>query len=96
MSLSVRARGLKKAYVDGARRLEVLRGVDLEVAPGEFMAVEGPSGSGKSTLLHLLGALDRPDEGSIEMAPIKVSPMPPRPPIRFVPPITTMAMAVSS
>jgi lipoprotein-releasing system ATP-binding protein len=68
MSVSVRARGVEKAYDDGTRRVTVLRGVDLDVEPGEMLAIMGPSGSGKSTLLHLLGALDRPDAGRIEVA----------------------------
>ncbi len=65
MSVTLSAHGLTRAYRDGTRRVPVLRGVDLEVAPGQLVAVVGPSGSGKSTLLHLLGALDRPDSGSV-------------------------------
>jgi lipoprotein-releasing system ATP-binding protein len=67
MSVALRARGLTKTYKDGDRRVPVLNGVDLEVEPGQLVAVVGPSGSGKSTLLHLLGALDRPDAGSVEI-----------------------------
>ncbi len=68
MSVSVKAARVEKAYDDGARRVEVLRGADLEVEPAELVAVVGPSGSGKSTLLHLLGALDRPDAGEITVS----------------------------
>ncbi len=59
------ARGVRKGYGSGERRVEVLRNLDLEVARGEMLAVAGPSGVGKSTLLHLLGLLDRPDGGEL-------------------------------
>src|SRR5262249_43389062 len=56
---------LHKTYHKHAVDVPVLQGVNLDVAKGEFISVVGVSGSGKSTLLHLLGTLDRPDEGSI-------------------------------
>ena len=59
------ARGLSKSYAIGKRTLEVLRGVDLDVARGEFLALRGSSGAGKSTLLHLIGGLDSPNAGEI-------------------------------
>jgi ABC-type lipoprotein export system ATPase subunit len=59
------ARNLHKAYVMGRRNLEVLRGIDLTVRRGEFLALRGASGAGKSTLLHLLGGLDLPNQGEI-------------------------------
>lgn len=62
----LRADNIKKRYtISGRQPLEVLKGVSLEIKPGETIAVIGPSGAGKSTLLHILGGLDRPDEGEV-------------------------------
>lgn len=58
-------RALAKSYTMGSRKLDVLRGVDLEIATGEFLALRGASGAGKSTLLHLIGGLDSPNAGEI-------------------------------
>ena len=59
------ARGLAKAYLSGDRRIEVLRGVDLEIFAGESVSIRGESGSGKSTMLNLLSGLDTPDAGEL-------------------------------
>ncbi len=67
------ARGLKKTYVMGRRTLEVLRGVDLDIQRGGFVALCGSSGTGKSTLLHLIGGLDVPNAGEIIFAGQNVS-----------------------
>ncbi|NLG09346.1 MAG: ABC transporter ATP-binding protein [Deinococcales bacterium] len=64
---AVRAVGLEKSYQLGEQTIRALGGVSLTVGQGEFVAVMGPSGSGKSTLLHLLGLLDSPDAGSVEI-----------------------------
>ena len=64
----VRARGLCKHYGKGEGLVRAVDGVDLDVAPGETVAVMGPSGCGKSTLLHLLGGLDRPSGGEVWLA----------------------------
>ena len=69
----VRARGLVKTFGEGRVARRVLDGADLDVEPGEVVAVLGRSGSGKSTLLHLLGGLDRTEAGSIEIAGIDVA-----------------------
>jgi lipoprotein-releasing system ATP-binding protein len=60
--------GLNKFYKGGTARLHVLRDLSMEVAQGEMVAVVGASGVGKSTLLHVLGGLDRPDSGEVEVA----------------------------
>src|SRR5450755_3201503 len=64
----LRACGLRKEYGKGEGLVRAVDGVDLEVAPGETLAVMGPSGCGKSTLLHLLGGLDRPSGGEVWLA----------------------------
>ena len=64
---------IKKTYKMGKVLVPALRGITLKVEKGEFVAVFGPSGSGKSTLLHVLGALDRPDEGKVFVDGIDLS-----------------------
>jgi lipoprotein-releasing system ATP-binding protein len=63
--LLLRADGVCKTYVLGQRSLEVLRGIDLQLHRGDFLALRGASGAGKSTLLHLLGGLDTPTRGQV-------------------------------
>lgn len=62
----LRAQGLRRLFKMGDSTVEVLKGVDMAIRRGEFIAIEGRSGSGKSTLLHILGALDAPDSGEVE------------------------------
>lgn len=64
-TLLMQASGLKRSFHKGGRVIEVLRGLDLDVEPGEMVAIVGKSGVGKSTLLHILGTLDRPDGGQV-------------------------------
>ena len=65
---SLQLRDIHKTFEQGSDvRVEVLRGVDLDLAPGESLAVLGPSGSGKSTLLHIVGTLERPSSGTMKL-----------------------------
>ena len=65
MAAFIRVEGLGKTYLMGGRHLDVLRGLDLEIADGDLVALTGPSGAGKSTFLHVLGTLDVPTRGRV-------------------------------
>lgn len=66
-TVAVEASGLTRVFGEEATKVEALRGIDLRVNRGEFVAIMGPSGSGKSTFLHLLGGLDEPTSGSVKI-----------------------------
>ncbi|TBR11491.1 MAG: ABC transporter ATP-binding protein [Lysobacter sp.] len=75
MSSLVSIRNLRKTYQRGAERVEVLHGINLEIPEGDFVALMGPSGSGKTTLLNLIGGLDTPSGGEIEIAGARIDSM---------------------
>ena len=72
----MRVRNVRKSYRSGGGMLEVLRGVDLDLEPGAFVAVIGQSGCGKSTLLHLMGLLDTPDSGEVHLDGTRIDNLP--------------------
>jgi putative ABC transport system ATP-binding protein len=69
----IELRGVSKTFGEGVAEVRALAGVDLQVAPGEFVVLLGPSGSGKTTLLNLIGALDAPTEGTVVVDGFEVS-----------------------
>lgn len=75
MASLVSLRNLTKTYQRGPEKIEVLHGIDLEIARGDFIALMGPSGSGKSTLLNLIGGLDNPTGGEIEIDGARIDQM---------------------
>jgi putative ABC transport system ATP-binding protein len=76
METLVSVREVHKTFTRGDEKIDVLQGLDLDVGRGEFLALMGPSGSGKSTLLNLIGGLDRPSAGSIEVGGVRIDQLP--------------------
>jgi putative ABC transport system ATP-binding protein len=69
----VQVTNVHKHFTRGSERIDVLKGINLDIAEGEFLALMGPSGSGKTTLLNLVGGLDTPTEGQVEVAGVRIS-----------------------
>jgi putative ABC transport system ATP-binding protein len=69
----VRISGVQKHFSRGSERIDVLRGVNLDIPSGDFLALMGPSGSGKTTLLNLMGGLDAPTGGSVDVGGVRIS-----------------------
>jgi putative ABC transport system ATP-binding protein len=74
----VKVSGVDKVFKRGSEEIHVLGGLDLQIPNGEFLALMGPSGSGKSTLLNLIGGLDRPSEGVVEVGGKRIDKLPER------------------
>ena len=73
MSSLVEIRNVHKHFTRGSERIDVLKGVNLDIPEGDFLALMGPSGSGKTTLLNLMGGLDLPTEGSVKVGGVDIS-----------------------
>jgi putative ABC transport system ATP-binding protein len=69
----VQVSNVQKTFTRGSERIEVLKGVNLEIPKGDFLALMGPSGSGKTTLLNLMGGLDAPTGGDVDVAGVRIS-----------------------
>jgi putative ABC transport system ATP-binding protein len=72
MNTLVHLQNVSKTYTRGVQQVEVLHGIDLDIAAGDFVALMGPSGSGKTTLLNLIGGLDAPSGGSIDVGGMRI------------------------
>ncbi|HVH26462.1 MAG TPA: ABC transporter ATP-binding protein [Vicinamibacterales bacterium] len=72
MSVLVNIKDVQKHFTRGSERIEVLKGVNLQIPQGDFLALMGPSGSGKTTLLNLMGGLDTPTGGSVEVGGVRI------------------------
>ena len=73
MSSLVQVRDVHKHFTRGSERIDVLKGVNLDIPPGDFLALMGPSGSGKTTLLNLMGGLDLPTGGSVSVGGVEIN-----------------------
>jgi putative ABC transport system ATP-binding protein len=71
--IMVKLTNVHKSYRSGEIEVKVLEGLDLDIEKGEFVALIGPSGSGKTTILNIIGALDRADSGSVEVAGVDIT-----------------------
>ena len=69
----VKVRDVHKHFTRGSERIDVLKGVNLEIPQGDFLALMGPSGSGKTTLLNLIGGLDAPTGGAVDVGGVEIS-----------------------
>src|SRR6186997_2983957 len=72
MSALVKINGVHKYFTRGSERIDVLKGISLDIPQGDFLALMGPSGSGKTTLLNMLGGIDAPTQGLIEVGGVSI------------------------